>query len=77
MLSGIIPAGVGQGDLFTGQSAPPGTGELMSTLDRINLKMGKGAIRLASDGMGQGWKMKAGNGSPAYTTSWNELPTVR
>lgn len=77
MLSGITPAGVGQGDLFAWQSASPGTGELMSTLDRINLKMGKGAIRLASDGMGQGWKMKAGNRSPAYTTSWDELPTVR
>ena len=77
MLSDITPAGISQGDLFAGQSTTQNTSKLMSTLDRINLKMGKGALKLASDGIGQDWKMKTGNKSPSYTTRWDELPLVR
>ena len=76
MQSDITPAGISQGDLFAGQSTTQNTSKLMSTLDRINLKMGKGALKLASDGIGQDWKMKTGNKSPAYTTRWDELPMV-
>ena len=77
MLSDITPAGISQGDLFAGQPTTPNASKLMSTLDRINFKMGKGALKLASDGIGQDWKMKTGNKSPAYTTRWDELPLVR
>ena len=76
MLSDITPDNIYQGDLFTVRSASPRDTRLMSTLDQINLKMGKSAIKLASDGVGQSWKMKTGNKSPAYTTQWTELPTV-
>jgi hypothetical protein len=76
-LSDIAPAGIIQGDLFADQVLLPNSAKLMSTLDQINLKMGKGALNLASQGIGQGWKMKRGNMSPAYTTKWNELPEVR
>ena len=77
MLSDITPAGISQGDLFAGQPTMQNTSKLMSTLDRINFKMGKGALKLASDGIGQDWKMKTGNKSPAYTTRWDELPMIR
>jgi DNA polymerase V len=77
MLSDIFSDKVHQGDLFATQTTSPKDTKLMSTLDQINLRMGKGAIKLASDGIGQSWKMKAGNKSPAYTTQWNELPAVR
>jgi DNA polymerase V len=76
MLSDIAPAGIVQGDLFADQILPLNSTKLMSTLDQINLKMGKGALKLASEGIGQGWKMKRGNMSPAYTTNWGELPVV-
>lgn len=76
MLSDITPEGVSQGDLFSSQPMTPQASKLMSTLDQINRKMGKGSLRLASDGVGQGWKMKTGNKSPAYTTRWAELPEV-
>jgi DNA polymerase V len=77
MLSDITPAGVIQGDLFAGNAIAPDTNKLMPTIDRINLRMGQGTLRLASEGIGQGWKMKRGNMSPAYTTRWSELPVVR
>ena len=77
MLSDITPDNIYQGDLFTVRSTSPRDTRLMSTLDQINLRMGKSAIKLASDGVGQSWKMKTGNKSPAYTTQWTELPTVR
>lgn len=76
MLSDITPEGVSQGDLFSSQSMTPQASKIMSTLDQINRKMGKGSLRLASDGVGQEWKMKTGNKSPAYTTRWAELPEV-
>ncbi|MDX8386327.1 MAG: Y-family DNA polymerase [Gallionella sp.] len=85
MLSDITPAGIIQGDLFAATGNLPRIGcqsrnktkKLMSTLDQVNLRMGSGTIKLASDGLGQSWQMKRGNRSPAYTTQWNELPVVR
>ena len=76
MLSDIAPAGIVQGDLFVDQVLPPNSAKLMSTLDQINLIMGKGTLKLVSDGIGQSWKMKTVNKSPAYTTNWSQLPEV-
>jgi DNA polymerase V len=45
-------------------------------LDGINLRMGKGAIGLASDGVEQNWRMNRGSMTPAYTSNWDELPVV-
>ncbi len=77
MLSDITPAEIVQGDLFANHSLAPGSSNLMTTLDQINIKLGKGALKLASEGIGQGWKMKTGNKNPTYTTKWAELPIVR
>ena len=76
VLSDISPAGIQQGDLFA-DPAPQRSTKLMPILDKINFKMGKGAIKLGSDGVEQGWKMRTGNKSPAYTTRWEELPLVK
>jgi DNA polymerase V len=77
MLTDISPAGIAQGDLFAEEPTALINSKLMGMLDQINLKMGKGALQLASDGIRQNWKMKTGNKSPAYTSQWSELPTVR
>jgi len=76
MLSDISPANIIQGDLFAVAPTLPKPAKLMSVLDQINLKMGKGSLKLASDGIGQGWKMKTENKSPAYLSDWKELPSA-
>lgn len=74
MLSDISPAGISQSDLFDDNRTTCNNSRLMKTLDQINGRMGKGAVKLASDGIAQRWTMKTGNKSPAYTTCWDELP---
>ena len=77
MLGNISPEGVGQRELFAEPIATLSNSKLMATLDRINLKMGKGTMKMASDGIEQSWQMKTESKSPAYTTRWSELPVVR
>lgn len=47
-----------------------------STIDRINSKMCRESIKLASEVFARPWKMKQGNKSPNYTTSWDGLVVV-
>ncbi len=47
---------------------------LMNTIDTINLTMGKSTIKFASQGLGNARKIKAHYKTPAYTTSWEQLP---
>ena len=76
ILSEITPAGVTQTQLFTDTMASEKSLKLMTAMDTINLRMGKGAIKLASDGVEQPWRMNRGSMSPAYTSNWYELPVV-
>jgi DNA polymerase V len=76
MLSEISSAGVVQAQLFCDTSAAEKSGKLMAVMDHINLRMGNGAIHLASDGIAQNWRMNRGNVTPAYTSNWDELPVV-
>ena len=73
MLSELVPRSVLQQDLFNHDTADS-TNARMELLDAVNLRMGKDTLRLASNGTHQGWRMKSGNRSPAYTTNWIELP---
>jgi DNA polymerase V len=73
ILSELLPRDVLQQDLFN-HDASTGTSTRMKLLDEVNLKMGKNALRLASNGVHQSWGMRSGNRSPAYTTRWTELP---
>ena len=75
-LSEITPADVIQRSLFDDACDNAKSAKIMVTLDAINARIGKGALRLASDGAAQNWRMKTGNKSPAYTTKWSELPLV-
>lgn len=76
MLSEIVPAGTCQADLFSAGVSASKSGQLMATLDQINRKMGKQAIKLASEGFRQPWRMRQEHKSPAYTTSWDNLLAV-
>ena len=49
---------------------------LMATLDAINGRYGRGALRLAAEGVAKTWQMRRGNLSPRYTTDWDGVATV-
>lgn len=76
MLTGLSASGMQQQNLFIPaddrRSAP-----LMAALDRINDRWGRDTLRYGSSGLARKWSMKQTLKSPAYTTSWAELPVVR
>jgi len=76
MLSELVPAQGLQTDLFSLIQANPKSSALMSAMDSINKKMGREAIKLASEGFRRPWKMRQENKSPGYTTSWSDLPVT-
>ena len=76
MLSELVPAEGVQIDLFSQSQGSLKSDELMATMDRINQKMGKASIKLASEGFNKPWKMKQDSKSPCYTTKWEEIPAV-
>ncbi len=76
MLSELVPAQGLQTDLFSRIQVNPKSSTLMTTMDSINRKMGKDAIKLASEGFRRPWKMRQENKSPAYTTRWSDLPVT-
>jgi DNA polymerase V len=63
-----------QADLF--QSPVAGNEALMSTLDTINRRFGRGSAGLAASGWKKdpAWSMRQNNLSSCYTTRWAELP---
>lgn len=50
---------------------------LMGALDSINQRFGRSTLRVAAEGIDKSWRMRRGNLSPAYTTSWDGLATVK
>lgn len=77
-LMAIIPKANQQFSLFvTEQASNSGSEKLMDTVDLINLRYGRGTLRLAAEGLDRSWQMRRGNLSPAYTTSWEGLAVVR
>ena len=62
-----------------GDDTPSQTG-LMSTLDGLNQRFGKGTVLMASAGLAgerRAWVMKQERRTPAYTTCWEDLAVVR
>lgn len=56
---------------------PARSQQLMTAIDHINARMGRGTVRFATEGFGHGWAMRQAFRSPAYTTRWGDLPQVR
>jgi len=65
-------------DLF---SPPPESGSrtkaLMTAMDGINSRLGKGAVGFGAVPDDAPWKMRCGNRSPSFTTSWDDIPVVK
>jgi len=49
----------------------------MRAIDAINLHHGKGTVKFAAENLDQSWQPRRRLMSPRYTSSWDELPTVR
>src|SRR3990172_527276 len=77
MLTEIIAASARPRTLFEDVAAQQKSTSLMSTLDRINRRMGSGTMQLLGEGVRKSWAMRRGNMSQRYTTEWNELMVVR
>jgi DNA polymerase V len=55
-------------------------GRLMSTLDGLNQRYGRGTVLMASAGLAgnrRAWSMKQERRTPAYTTDWNDMAVAR
>lgn len=75
MLADLAPRERVQDDLFCSAPLAP-SNKLMSLLDSIN-RSKHGTAWLANQGQASPWTMKQEHLSPAYTTRWAALPTVR
>jgi DNA polymerase V len=77
LLPDLVPSGMEQRTLFSAAGDDDGRAErLMQAVDRINRLHGRQAVRYASEGLGERWRMRQQMKSPAYTTRWSELPVV-
>jgi len=77
MLTEIIAASTRPRTLFEDVAAQQKSTSLMSTLDRINRRMGSGTLQLLGEGVRKSWSMRRGNVSQRYTTEWDELAVAR
>lgn len=89
MLIELQPQSLVQGELDLGlddgtASENPGLvrdkTRLMSAIDAVNRRYGRGSLILASAGLEGGkrpWSMKQERRTPRYTTDWEEMPVVR
>lgn len=76
ILTGLVPIADVQIDLFKSRDREQSR-ELMSAMDRINSKWGSSTLYYGSCGLRKVWETRFQRKSPAYTTDWNALPTVR
>ena len=71
-----MPAEGAQTDMFSRVQTTLKSDALMAAMGKINRKMGKESIKLASEEFKRPWKMKQGNKNPGYTTNWMDLTVV-
>jgi DNA polymerase V len=84
MLLDLQPDSVMQGELDLGGDESleniADKARLMSALDAINKRYGRGTMKMASaglDGDRRVWSMRQERRTPAYTTDWADIPIVR
>jgi DNA polymerase V len=75
MLTELTATNMRQQNLF--HPLPKDDGAVMDALDLINSRWGRNTVQYASSGLAKPWCMSQERKSPAYTTSWDELPIVK
>jgi len=71
---------VQQGELDLQDDAVQDRGRLMTALDDINLRYGRGTVLMASAGLAgerRVWSMRQERRTPGYTTCWADVPVAR
>jgi DNA polymerase V len=76
VLSEIFPASYHQSDLLLIETEKTESHKLMTAIDQLNKRFGRGTVKISSQGAHQEWQMKQERKSPSYTTKWNELPAA-
>jgi DNA polymerase V len=79
-LAALAPEGADQLRMFRPARDPsedPRRAALWKAVDAVNAEWGTGTVRFAAEGVDRSWRPKAERRSPRYTTSWDELLTVR
>jgi DNA polymerase V len=77
LLGDFSDRGARQLDLFSSEGGTEKKQKAMETVDRINVRYDKAAVRFAAVGFKQAWKSKPSRISPKFTTSWHDLLKVR
>ncbi|TDB60074.1 Y-family DNA polymerase [Arundinibacter roseus] len=77
MVSGIVPEGQIQTDLFAFDEKKRAIDrKAMMALDKLNRRMGRDSIKVAKMGYDRSWHLKQERRSRRYTTRWEELLEV-
>ena len=77
MLGDFFSQGVAQLNLFDDNAPRADSEQLMTLLDQLNAKDGRGTLYFAGQGIQQQWQMKREMLSPRYTTRFSDLLVVR
>ena len=80
MLMELIPASQHQFSLDLGPEFDESRVRLMTAMDALNKRFGKGTLTLGTAGVANSpkqWAMKQERRTPRYTTRWDELLTVK
>lgn len=80
MLMDLQHDSVQQGELALEDDAVQNTSGLMTALDGLNQRFGRGTVQMASAGLAgerRTWSMKQERRTPGYTTCWADMLVVR
>ena len=62
------------------EEVDPDRDRLMTSLDELNGRFGRGTVLMGSAGLAgeqRAWSMKQERRTPAYTTCWEDMPVAR
>jgi DNA polymerase V len=74
-LGAFVPEGYAEQSLFASETKQEGL--LDSVIDRLNARYGHESILLGRHSQSEKWQSRQEKLSPAYTTDWSRLATVR
>ena len=80
MLIDLLADPLHQHELDFEEDEVPDRSALMTTLDGINRRYGRGTVLMASAGLAgdaRAWSMKQERRTPGYTTCWEDMPVAR
>ena len=80
MLMDLAADTLHQHELDFEEDETPDRSALMTALDGINRRYGRGTVLIASAGLAgdaRAWSMKQERRTPAYTTCWEDMPVAR